>query len=68
MENEFKSVALGVGIVTVLCSIIVAITVSNLSLATKLANSDKPLELACAYNGNTYKVIQSCLTLQMTKE
>ena len=66
MDKEFYVGILGV--VICFCAIIMAVTVTNLSFATKLANSDKPLELACAYNGNTYKVIQSCLTLQMIKE
>ncbi len=66
MEKEFYIVISGIA--TLLCVIIVAVTVNNLSFAAKLANSDKPLELACAYNGNTSNVIQSCLTLQMIKE
>ena len=47
---------------------VIALAVTSNLYATKLAKSDKPLELACAYDGNDSRVVQSCLTLQMIKE
>ena len=66
-DNKFWVCISGM-LAVVLIIFTAALTISSITYNAKLAASDKPIELACASQGSTHIVVQSCLTLQLLKK
>jgi len=63
-DNKFWVCISGISALVIIV-FIVALTVNGIVYNSKLAASDRPIELACASQGSTHHVVQSCLTLQL---
>ena len=66
-DNKFWVCISGISALVIIV-FITALTVSGIVYNYKLAASDRPIELACASQGSTNYVVQSCLTLQLLKK
>jgi hypothetical protein len=65
-DNEFY-VRIWVMLVTVACVVAVSVTVYYSYKVHLLAESDSPMELSCAIDGDTSSLKQVCSTLSIIK-